>query len=256
MQTQWRVLLSIPALDPVHVSKEKHKSKTSGIKNWNVAGHWLNRGSVWQFNCPAMKRLTVFIPERRCLHHWSSSEWDLELLVFSAKCRQPCLPHEPWWWAAISGEGKLHRFKGLQCFLNVASRKDEYFHLIAPFIQERNSSVALPMDVVYSLIMFFWVSLWCGRSRGWPRLLASWLQPDWQEQHQRWVATPASSTWPRPSNASAAPGLIIESWYCNDATVSWEAPRTLHARAWVWTWKCRIIRLAVVCERRSCLNWR
>lgn len=53
-----------------------------------------------------MKRLTVFIPEHHRLRHWSRSEWDLELCC--TKCRQPCQPHEPWWWAAYSGEGKLH----------------------------------------------------------------------------------------------------------------------------------------------------
>lgn len=88
---------------------------------------------------------------------------------------------------------------------------------------KKKSSVFLLTDVIYSLIIFYgFFSDVCGRSRGWPRLLAPWLQPDWQEQHQRWVTTLVSYTWLHLSNASVALRLIIESWYCNDTTISWE----------------------------------
>lgn len=105
-----------------------------------------------------MKRLTVFIPEHHRLRHWSSSEWDLELCC--TKCRQPCQPHEPWWWAAYSGEGKLRTLQVSRVFpqCSISQRMNISIWSLHSFWEK---SLFLPTDVACSLMIFFGVFLWC-----------------------------------------------------------------------------------------------
>lgn len=129
--------------------------KTAGFKNWNIAGHRFNRGSVWSLDCPAMKRLTVFIPDRRRLHHWSRSEWDLELLVFCTKCQRPCQPREPWWWATISGEEKRQRLGVSRAFPRRRIPRGWIFLSEASIYSERELIGQLFNDVFWVFSLMF-----------------------------------------------------------------------------------------------------